>query len=63
MPRTRHVDRLGAVLAALMAAALALPFVVAKANRIVPGDPQSLRAVLPPAAALGCLAAVGVAAA
>ncbi len=62
MPRAIPIDRLGAVLALLMAAALALPFVVFKANRIVPGDPHGLLGILPPGVALGCLAAVAGAA-
>ena len=49
-----HFDRLGALLAAAGAAALTwLPFVVVKANRIVPGEPRSLLAGLPPPAAAG----------
>jgi osmoprotectant transport system permease protein len=53
-PRWR-IDRLGALLAAAGAAALlALPFVVFKANRIVPGDPRGLLEVLPAWAAWGC---------
>ena len=63
-------DRLGALLTAAGAAALALlPFVVFKANRIVPGDPHGLLEVLPTTAAIACiaillltaLAAVGIA--
>ncbi len=47
-PPRRHVDRLGAVLALFALAALALlPFVVFKANRIVPGVAHPLTAVLP----------------
>jgi osmoprotectant transport system permease protein len=49
------LDRLGLVLALALAAALLwLPFVVFKANRIVPGDARSLLAVLPAWASLGC---------
>ena len=60
--RTR-VDPLGAVLVVAGGAALLfLPFVLVKANRILPGDPRSLLQVLPPREAFGC-AAVLVAAA
>ncbi len=59
-PRSR-VDPLGAVLVAAGAAAvLFLPFVLLKANRILPGDPRSFAQVLPPWAALGCTALLGV---
>ena len=52
-PSRQRLDRLGAVLATTCAAALAfLPFVVFKANRIVPGDPRGLLDVLPMPAAL-----------
>jgi osmoprotectant transport system permease protein len=61
-----RIDPLGAVLVAAGAAALLfLPFVVFKANRIVPGDPRSLAQVLPAWGAVGCatvLAAAAVAA-
>jgi osmoprotectant transport system permease protein len=51
------LDRLGALLTAAGALALlTLPFVVFKANRIVPGDPRTLMQVLPAWAALGCYA-------
>jgi osmoprotectant transport system permease protein len=51
------LDRLGALLTAAGALALlTLPFVVFKANRIVPGDPRTLIQVLPAWAALGCYA-------
>ncbi len=51
------LDRLGALLTAAGALALlTLPFVVFKANRIVPGDPRTLLQVLPAWAALGCYA-------
>jgi osmoprotectant transport system permease protein len=54
-----RIDRLGTLLAAVGAVALALlPFVVFKHNRILPGDALSLYAVLPPHAAYGCLAAM-----
>jgi osmoprotectant transport system permease protein len=50
-----RLDRLGALLTAAGALALlALPFVVFKANRIVPGDPRTLMQVLPAWASLGC---------
>jgi osmoprotectant transport system permease protein len=52
-----RLDRLGALLTAAGALALlGLPFVVFKANRIVPGDPRTLLQVLPAWAALGCYA-------
>ena len=54
-----RIDRLGALLTAVGAAALVcLPFVVFKQNRILPGDALSLYAVLPPLAAYACLAAL-----
>jgi osmoprotectant transport system permease protein len=56
-PRRRRIDRLGVLLAAVGAVALAaLPFVVFKTNRIVPGDPRGLFDVLPAWAAWGCQA-------
>lgn len=59
----RRLDSLGAVLVAAGAAALfLLPFVVFKANRIVPGEPRTLSEVLPAWAALGCHAALALAA-
>ncbi|HUX72691.1 MAG TPA: ABC transporter permease [Steroidobacteraceae bacterium] len=59
----RHIDRLGALLAAIGAAALAwLPFVVFKLNRILPGDPRGLLQVLPAPASLACVAALILAA-
>jgi len=58
-----RVDPLGAVLVAAGAAALfLLPFVVFKANRIVPGEARALSEVLPAWAALGCDAALSLAA-
>jgi len=61
-PRLRP-DALGALLTTVGALALVgLPFVLFKANRILPGDPRSLAAVLPPAGAFGCGAALLVAA-
>jgi len=63
MRRLRHIDRLGALLAAVGAAALAfLPFVVFKLNRILPGDPRGLLQVLPAPASLACLATLTAAA-
>lgn len=60
MPRV-HLDRLGALLTLVGAAALVLlPFVLFKANRIVPGDPRALAQVLPPWAALGCRGTLAV---
>jgi osmoprotectant transport system permease protein len=54
-PAFPRIDRLGALLALLGAAALLLlPFVDFKANRILPGDPHGLAQVLPTWAALGC---------
>jgi osmoprotectant transport system permease protein len=47
------VDRLGALLTLLGAAGLLLPFVLFKANRILPGDARDLSQVLPAWAALG----------
>jgi osmoprotectant transport system permease protein len=57
---TRHrIDPLGALVAAVGAAALLwLPFVVLKPNRILPGDAHSLVAVLPPSAAIACVASL-----
>jgi len=63
-PRRPRIDALGAVLVAAGAAAVVfLPFVVFKSNRIVPGDPRSLAAVLPGWGTLGCETALAVAAA
>jgi osmoprotectant transport system permease protein len=57
------IDRLGALLASFAAAALLfLPFVVHKANRIVPGTPHTLVEVLPPTTAALVIAAVAIAA-
>jgi osmoprotectant transport system permease protein len=53
--RLHRIDPLGALIAALGAAALLwLPFVVFKLNRILPGDAHSLMQVLPTSAALAC---------
>lgn len=53
--RARGLDPLGVLLAAAGSAAITLlPFVVFKANRIVPGDPRGLFEVLPHWAASGC---------
>ena len=55
VPRSHRIDHLGALLSAVGAAALiGLPFVVFKANRIVPGDAHSLAQVLPAWGAGGC---------
>ncbi|MFI4905693.1 MAG: ABC transporter permease [Steroidobacteraceae bacterium] len=55
MPRLHRIDRLGALVSAVGAAAVVfLPFVVLKSNRIVPGDPRGLLEVLPMWAALAC---------
>ncbi len=60
----RSIDRLGALLASFAAAALLfLPFVVHKANRIVPGTPRSVVEVLPPTTAALVIVAVAIAAA
>lgn len=62
-PRLPRLDPLGALLSLLGACALALlPFVVFKPNRIMPGDPRGLLAVLPAWAAFTCQAALGLAA-
>ena len=54
-----RLDPLGVLLSAAGAAALMLlPFVVFKANRIVPGDPRALGEVLPAWGALACEAAL-----
>jgi osmoprotectant transport system permease protein len=63
LPLAARIDPLGALLSAAGAAALIfLPFVVFKANRILPGDPRSLLQVLPPWQALGCQAVLLLAA-
>ncbi len=55
------LDRLGTLLVAVGAAALArLPFVVVKANRLVPGEPRALTQVLPPLGSAACLAVLAV---
>jgi osmoprotectant transport system permease protein len=64
MPARLRADPLGMVLT--LAAGLAttlLPFVVFKANRILPGDPRSLLAVLPAWQGCGCVAILTAAAA
>ena len=54
-----RLDPLGVLLSAAGAAALMLlPFVLIKANRIVPGDPRALGEVLPAWGALACEAAL-----
>ena len=61
-PPRRRIDELGALLSAVATAALLLlPFVVFKANRIVPGDPLGLLEVLPPWGAAACLATLAFA--
>jgi len=56
-------DALGVLLTAVGVLALfGLPFVLFKANRILPGEPRSLLAVLPAAGAWGCGAALLLAA-
>ena len=56
MSRRLKFDRLGALLTLLGVVALTfLPFVVVKANRIVPGDPYQLLQVLPAHSALLCV--------
>src|SRR3954447_3132059 len=60
----RRIDRLGVLLSLIGITALSfLPFIVFKANRIVPGEPRALLDILPPAAASGfyaCLVLAGV---
>jgi osmoprotectant transport system permease protein len=54
MARQHAIDRLGALLSLVgLAALLFMPFVVFKANRIVPGEARSLFTILPSWAALG----------
>jgi osmoprotectant transport system permease protein len=54
-----RLDPLGVLLSAAGAAALMLlPFVLVKANRVVPGDPHALGEVLPAWGALACEAAL-----
>jgi len=51
------LDRLGALLSVVGAAALMfLPFVLFKSNRIMPGEPRALGELLPLWASLGCAA-------
>jgi osmoprotectant transport system permease protein len=55
--RRQSIDRLGALLSLVGLAALVyLPFVVFKANRIVPGDARSLLEILPLWAVAACYA-------
>jgi osmoprotectant transport system permease protein len=62
--RLGRIDRLGTLLTLAGAAAICwLPFVVVKANRIVPGEPHALYAVLPLAATLACTLCLAAAAA
>ncbi len=61
-PRRPTIDRLGALLAFFAVLALVfMPFVVAKANRIVPGTALGLLDALPPVAATGVIVAVVIA--
>jgi osmoprotectant transport system permease protein len=63
LARTNQIDALGVLLSAAGAAALFfLPFVVFKANRIVPGDAYVLAQVLPLWQTLACEAALALAA-
>lgn len=57
--RRPMLDRLGVLLALLLAIGAALPFATLRANRIVPGEPLVLFDALPPAAA--ALLALGLA--
>ena len=63
MTQSRGADRLGTVLCVMLLTAFFLPFVIFKSNRIVPGDPFGLAAVLRSSVAVACYAiwiAVGV---
>jgi osmoprotectant transport system permease protein len=61
LPRLHALDPLGALLSLVAAVALAfLPFVVWKANRILPGDARSLFEILPGWAALAFYLILGV---
>src|SRR5579872_4442878 len=61
--RAHRIDALGAVLASAGAAALLLlPFVLFKANRILPGEPRALTEVLPVWGNLACGATLALAA-
>jgi osmoprotectant transport system permease protein len=63
-PALASLDRLGALLTLVGAAGLLLlPFVIFKANRILPGDGRGLAQVLPGWAALGCWATLAATAA
>ena len=63
VPHLPRPDPLGALLSILGAAALALlPFVVFKPNRILPGDPRGLLAVVPAWGAFACQAVLALAA-
>jgi len=62
--RRQSIDRLGALLSLVGLAALVfLPFVVFKANRIVPGDARPLLEILPLWAVGACYAVLGLVAA
>ena len=59
-----RIDRLGALLSAAGALALALlPFLLFKPNRILPGDPRPFAAALPAWGAYACYASLALAAA
>jgi len=61
--RRLRIDPLGALVSAVGAVALlCLPFVVFKANRVLPGDPHALAQVLPSSATLGCVLVLALAA-
>ena len=59
---TLGVDKLGVVIAALVAVAAASPFAVFRANRIVAGEAKTAFEALPPAAAITFAAVLAVAA-
>lgn len=63
-PAPIRIDRLGALLTLIgVVGLLLLPFIVFKANRILPGDPRGLAQVLPAWAAVGCWAVLAAVAA
>jgi osmoprotectant transport system permease protein len=59
-PRSARIDKLGALLAVTGAVALFLPFVLFKANRILPGEPHGLLEALPATAAMGVCAVLAL---
>jgi osmoprotectant transport system permease protein len=59
-PVRARLDRLGALLTAAGAAALFLPFVLFKANRILPGEPHHMLDTLSPTAAVGLCVALAL---